>query len=388
MKKIVIIFLFVLVLSSCRKRIPLVSISSDGEIAWHEKRPVELIIQETNFSEKTYQAGVKYRGGVSAQFSKNSLTVEFSKKVSFGNIPKDDDWIFNASYIDKTFMRSKICSDLFLAMHPLNRASHSSYIQLNIDDKPKGLYLVMEELNASNLGLNKKDPKAMLFKDPPVFFESQICYPQNSNNYYQQKFPKHTLDNKEVVLHAFNAFLFHSSDSLFAMQIENWVDIRNVIDWHLLLLLSNNSDGILKNFYLYKVDESTPFRFAVWDCDHSFGRDGDGELNMLSRLIDCNRSILLKRLMTSSTLNYQEALLKRWVELRKSGLFSMEYFDQELDKNTKNITPYLNNNTSLWPIDSQWYYDNNDFYAEVDLMKTFLGKRLVQLDTYFKQLGE
>ena len=50
---------------------------------------------------------------------------------------------------------------------------------------------------------------------------------------------------------------------------------------HLLLYLSNGGDGITKNFYIYKMDEETPFRIALWDCDHSFGRDGDNETECL-----------------------------------------------------------------------------------------------------------
>ncbi len=48
-----------------------------------------------------------------------------------------------------------------------------------------------------------------------------------------------------------------------------------------MLLLSNNGDGVMKNFLLYKIDSNTPFRIALWDYDHSFGRDGDNELNLM-----------------------------------------------------------------------------------------------------------
>ena len=33
----------------------------------------------------------------------------------------------------------------------------------------------------------------------------------------------------------------------------------------IILLFTNNADGIMKNFYLYKLDKNTPFRFAIWD---------------------------------------------------------------------------------------------------------------------------
>ena len=53
--------------------------------------------------------------------------------------------------------------------------------------------------------------------------------------------------------------------------------MENLIDWHILLLFTNNGDGLMKNYYFYKMDSETPFRFAIWDYDHTFGRDESAE---------------------------------------------------------------------------------------------------------------
>ena len=121
----------------------------------------------------------------------------------------------------------------------------------------------MEETNASMIGLNKIDTMAMLFKDPSIFVKKRKVNFQDSLNYYQQKYPKIKKSDKTYYIEEFKNFLFYSSDKEFSKKIDDWVDISNVIDWHIILLFSNNGDGIMKNFYLYKKGESDPFRFAI-----------------------------------------------------------------------------------------------------------------------------
>ena len=195
----------------------------------------------------------------------------------------------------------------------------------------------MEEINASMIGLNKNDTMAVLFKDPPIFREVRLTYVQDSFNYYQQKFPKINQADKTYYIEEFKNFLFHANDDEFSKLVDSWVDISNIIDWHIILLFSNNDDGILKNFYLYKLDENTPFRIAIWDYDHSFGRDGDNEPNMMERELNCNRSILLKRLTEVSDIGYLKKLKNRWFELRMQNIISIENFEKHINHNDKMI---------------------------------------------------
>jgi hypothetical protein len=267
-------------------------------------------------------------------------------------------------------------------MHPENKASHSSYIELYLNDVYQGLYLVQEEINAGNLKIDKGDSLAMLFKDPPLFFEERIPYPQDSSNYFQQKFPKKKERDQTYYIESFKEFLFCGNDSIFELKIKEWIDIRNVIDWHLLLLLTNNSDGIMKNFYLYKLDAKTPFRIAIWDYDHSFGRDGDNEMNLLDREVDCTRSILLKRLLTLDS--YQLALKNRWIELSSEGLFSLDNLQKKIKENRKIILPYLKENSEIWPLNGAEYHDANTFNQEIEIMEKYLELRFNQLNRKFE----
>jgi hypothetical protein len=379
------IFLIILTTSCKQDRIPSINIRKEGAIGWGGKEPCKIIYSDHK-REVESVASIKYRGGMSRKYHKHSFSLELDDKLSIGNLPRDDDWILNANYIDKTFMRHKISYDIFRQMSQKNIASKSSYINVSINEHEQGLYVLTEEINASMILLHKKDSLAMLFKDPPIFYSERLSYVQDSLNYYQQKYPKIQKNDKTYYIEKFKDFLFNSTDSLFVRDISKWVDIQNVIDWHIILLFSNNEDGIMKNFYLYKLDSQTPFRFAIWDYDHSFGRDGDNALNMAEKKLDWNRAILLKRLSQIAETGYLPKLKKRWHELRNLNIITLQNFKEHIDQNDKIINKVVDDNFAIWPCDSKWYFDNNNYQQEIDLMLQFVERRANELDEYITSL--
>jgi hypothetical protein len=363
-------------------RIPTIEIITNKPITKDKKKSCTIAYSEP--WEDTYlNAKIKRRGGISMKYQKHSYTLELKNKYSFGDLPADDDWILNANFIDKTFMRHKISYDLFRQMNDRNLAPECAYVNVVIDGKYQGLYVLMQEVNARLARLVKGDSYAMMFKDPAIFYEERITAVQDTANYYQQKYPKIEKADKTIYLEKFKDFLYSSDDQEFVDHISEWIDIENVMDWHLLLLFTNNQDGLRKNFYLYKRDKDTPFKFAIWDYDHSFGRDGDNEPNMAERLVKIENSVLLKRLMEIPESDYSNALRNRWFELRKEGIFSRENIEKHIQDNDKIISSDVVQNFKKWPADIAWYYDDNNYQQELDWMLTFVDIRIAQLDEYF-----
>ena len=385
-KNIILIFAILILIISCAdNNIPSINIEKKSPIGWEIKEPCNIIYSD-NYEDVVLSAKIKCRGGVSRRYFKHSFSLELDNKYSFCDLPYDDDWILNANYIDKTFMRHKLSYDLFRQMNIKNIASKSAYVNVKVNNKPQGLYVIMEEINAAMAGLDKNDSMAMLFKDPPIFYEQRLDYVQDSLNYYQQKYPKINKIDKTYYIEKFKDFIFNSTDTEFTKEISNWVDIANITDWHIILLFANSGDGIMKNFFLYKINSETPFRITIWDYDHSFGRDGDNELNMMERELNCSRSILLNRLMQISETGYSDKMKNRWFELRRLKIISFKNIKNHIDNNDKIIRKAIDENSEIWPIDSKWYYDNNNYNEEVDLILDFVKLRINQLDEYFNSL--
>jgi len=303
LKKYWIFILLFSFLSCSKNKVPTINIVPIENIEWKSKSKCVIIYSGENLND-TLSGRIKFRGGMSSRYFKHSYTLELDSSICIEGLGCNDDYIINANYIDKSFMRHKISYDLFREMNSENKSVKSTYITVNVNNEYEGLYLLMEKINASFLGLNKTDSMAMLFKDPSIF-RTKPYKNSDTVNIYNQKFPKIEYADKTEYLTGFREFLFNSSDENFTTSISDWIDVNSVIDWHLLLLFTVNGDGLQKNFYLYKKDSDTPFKIAIWDYDHTFGRDGDNEMNNYDSVMFCDNSIILNRLLNIQETNYK-----------------------------------------------------------------------------------
>jgi len=379
--KFIIFLMGLLMLSSCHQsELPVINITTEEQISSDNKVNCQVSVSTMDDADKL-SAEIKARGGFSAKFDKRSYYLELDEHIPLLGLPKEDDWILNANYIDKTFMRHKLSYDLFRLMNEQNVAPKCSYTKVTINEEQMGIYVLMQKVTANLVGLEKSNSEAALWKDPPIFRQ---VIDSTVTNVWGQKYPKFKKRPQDSLTEQLFSFLNTSTDEFFVEKVDSVFDTDNIIDWHLLLLLSNNSDGILKNFYLYKTSANQPFRIAIWDYDHSYGRDGDNELNMLERILDTNRSTLLKRLMQAEGSGYYKRLQSRYRELRATDVFSMTQWTNMIAANHSVIGRTVSANERLWPADGKGYYDDNKYNEEKELLLTYMQLRLEQLDTYFK----
>lgn len=377
----VVIASLVLLLSCERTQpLPTIEITADA-FQFDEKLPCEITYSDSQ-TEFTEEAKIKCRGGSSSGFPKHSYTFKMTHQQSLAGLPSQRAYILNANYIDKTLMRHKLCFDLFREMNPVkNLAAQCAYVNVIRNGQYAGIYVLMQKLNAGALGLDKKDSLAMIFKDPPLFYgENRLEWVQEPGNYFQQNFPDIEDEDMNGYLENVMQFMIHADDSTFAHEIGQHFDLENIIDWHLLLMFTNNGDGVMKNFYLYKRNTQTPFRIAIWDYDDAFGRDGEGELKMTKSLPDFDRCLILNRLQNNPYLDYGARLRARYKELRDNGIFSKKHIEKMIRANDKLIHNEIDRNFELWPVDGIGYYDASTYAEELEIMRKYLDIRIPQLD--------
>ena len=328
---------------------------------------------------------IERRGGYSMSYAKHSYEVKLAEDAPIGGLPADDDWILNANYVDKTFLRHAFSYDLFRRMSPDNRAARYRFAPLTVNGDYQGLYVVMQKLDRSSLGVEKRGETTFIFKEPHVFRESYVgLVAEPGKTFHHQTFPKARKGDRAPALEHLRALILHADDTDFDRQLPELIDVANFTDWHLLLLLTNNQDGLLKNFYLYKPTDRSPVRVAPWDYDHSFGRDGDNERNLNERKLDANRNLLFRRLLARPW--YVASLKARWAELQSDGIFTTKTLISEISDLAERLRPLAHRNVTRWPVDAEAYYDANDFDAEIELMKAFVALRHAYLEGYFASL--
>ena len=330
-----------------------------------------------------YEGTIERRGGFSLGFPKHSYELDFDFEAPLEGMASDDDWILNANYIDKTFLRNAFSYELFRSMHPNNVASQTRYIHLSLNNEDQGLYILMEKLDRSTLFVNAEaDEHAVIFKEPHIFRTNyDNVVPQDPSNFHQQTFPKIEEQDKTDFIEGIRDFILNTTDEVFTADFASYFDQQNIVDWNLLLMMTNNSDGILKNFYLYKANQDTPIRIAPWDYDHSFGRDGDNELNLDERPLDITRSILFKRLLGFEW--YKSVIKARWQELNNINTMSSHGLKDKINAQAFQIQSHANRNFNIWPLSSEWYYDDNDYAQEIKIINDFIDLRHARLVEYF-----
>lgn len=363
--------------------LPVIYLQTDKTIPWEERCSCDIGYVSSKDSINLY-GKIKYRGGFSSQYLKHSYSLKLSAPFPFCELPKNKSWVLNASYIDKTFMRHKICYDLFRMMGEHDLAPQCAYVLVRENGNKQGLYVMMQRLNKHALPINLRDDNALIFKEPKIFYPDSILPSREltPTNYHEQTYPD--FDKGEdctAVMDSFRNFLLYASDPEFEAQIEQWVDLSNIIDWQLMIMFTNSGDGVCKNFYLYKKDSQTPFRVALWDCDHSLGRDGDNELNLMERPANYRKNVMFNRLMEIPS--YQEALAKRYRQLRDAGIFSLQTIEQMVKENDPYVRLGLTENETLWPCNGEYYYDDNNYEQEITILLDFVPLSLQKWDDYF-----
>ena len=112
------------------KSIPTINIqTTGGNIPWDKKESCTAFYMYKGDTIEI-SARIKCRGGMSSRYDKHSYSIEFDKYLKIGDSPADDDWILNASYIDKTFQRHKLRDPTMrgLRRHALDTRPRLSYV--------------------------------------------------------------------------------------------------------------------------------------------------------------------------------------------------------------------------------------------------------------------
>lgn len=362
------------------------------------------------FEFQNKKAKIRYRGNTSFFYPKKHFSLKFQEKVSLINLPARKTWILDASYIDKTFLRNKISYELFRAFDSTNVSAQNNFVEIYINQQYHGLYLLTQRVDKQLLNLNKNDSTSVLFKDiyfgyNPDEFENKrlalINYYNKDKRYknyskkakdklcrtafFNQRFPKMERKDKTQIIYDLANFIWKSPDSIFNSKVDSFFDLNNVIDWHLLLLLTNNSDGILKNYYLYKQNSQEKYKIAPWDYDHGFGRDGDGFLNP-NHFLNPNRSSFFKRLLETNACDYKNRLKNRYKYLKTKEILSVENLHNQIDKEVKTLKFYAEKNHQKWGMKPQKYFKNCDFDSEIKFLKNWIQLRFIKIETYLEDL--
>ena len=328
---------------------------------------------------------VRVHGATSSGYPKKSYRISLTNDTQFLDLRKNSQWILNAAFIDRSLMRHKLAYDLFMKMGTPERpryAAGSRFVEVFLNDEYMGVYLFMEKVNRKLFNLIKFDTNNFSHSCIYKAVDHAANFDQTGANGYEQQEPEPEIFQYWKPLQELNTFISTSKKEDFFNStngIESQIDIENAIDFHLLVLLTSNSDGITKNYFLARNGQKEPpqrekFFFAPWDYDGSFGRNWDGNRYPHDAWLS-NR--LFDRLNESK--EYRKRFAARYNELRKT-VFSEESLFGMIDENVRTLGDAVKRNAERWKNAINYYPDRTTFDEDISYMKEWLRKRLKWLD--------
>jgi hypothetical protein len=331
-------------------------------------------------------ARIKLHGASSTQLPKKSYALSLDDSAQLLDLSKRDDWVLQAAYIDRSLMRHKLSYDLFLSLsapHHKRYASASRFVEVYRNKQYAGVYLLMERLDRKLFELRKFDSNDVSHACIYKAVSHGASFDSLSHGSYEQREPDPVTLSYWGPLNEFNQFANVPTRAAFfdsSTGIVSRLDIDCTIDFHLLVLITSNQDGIDKNF-LFGRDAVLPgkpspkFFFSPWDYDATFGRNWDASRYPVTVWLS---NFLFERLLRDK--DYRDRFVARWNYLKEHE-FSVKTIQGMIDANARALGEAVRRNVTRWPLTSGHYPDLLTFEEDLAEMKAWVVERTKFLDT-------
>ena len=329
---------------------------------------------------------IKFHGASSQGYEKKSYALALDESARWLGMRKSSHWVLNAAFVDRSLMRHKLAYDLYRSLARDGAPRHacaSRFVELHLNGDYRGVYLLMERLDRSLLELHRHDSNATAHACMYKAVDHAANFSQPGHAGYEQRALDGLLVPYWKPMDEFNDFVSRAPDAEFfhpETGIASRLDLGNAMDFHLLVLLTSNIDGITKNFILYR-DAPSPaeprprFRFSPWDYDATFGRSWEasrvGHTEWLS-------NHLFNRLLGNR--EYARRFAARWRELRERE-FSTASIARMIDDNAATLGDAVHRNAARWKSQSHAYPNRLTFEEDIREMKAWIHARTEWLNS-------
>lgn len=221
-----------------------------------------------------YKISLSYRGNVIRDKKKRSYRIVFEKPFTKNGA---HELHLNAEFSDISLCRNKLSLDFFDRIGVIS--PHSRHILLYVNGYCKGIYLEIESLDQYLLEKRNLPDGAIIYATNNRANFSLIT---------KKNEPKKRLDqgytlkygNKEDMEHlrSFIAMINVLKNEDFKREIVNILDVDKYLRWLCGVVCTQNYDGFIHNYALYKNGETNLYEISPWDYDGTWGRNLHGRL--------------------------------------------------------------------------------------------------------------
>jgi len=371
------------------------------------------------------KCGIEMRGHSSLSFPKKQYGIEL--RDSIGNsvavpllgMPSESDWVLNASFTDKTFLRNVIAYKLG---RDIGRyASRTRYCEVVIDNQYMGLYVLEEKIKRDKNRVDIKKLEASDISGDALTggYILKIDRIDSGDKYFNSVFPSvypqvpsklspisyiHVYPTAANILPVQQEYIknyitkFETSlskptynDPFFGYY--DYVDFDALVDYVLVSEFVKSIDAYRLSSFLYKNRDSLGGKLVfgpLWDYDISFGLADYGE-GWLSSGWEANvtpyegiwsNPFWIKKIFNDAV--FVNKLAKRWNELNQT-VFNLTELLSYMDQAILETKEARDRNFVRWDIIGkyQWpeYFVGQTYEEEVAYLKKWIIQRFIWIDT-------
>ena len=355
------------------------------------------------FSNYNGTIGIELRGNSTQGFPKKPYNFETRDNsganldVSLLGLPKENDWVLKASYLDHTFIRDPLASHL---SHLEGRwASHSRMVEVVLNGDYQGIYILMESIkrDKNRVNIAKLDPAEISEPDITGGYIWEVTgFESNLGSARNLKYPKY----KDAAPAQINYITKYDDDFRSVMNSSTykdettgyaaWIDVPSFVDELIVQEAVRNSDAYGWSGYFHKDKGQKINAGPVWDFDQSAGNSSypdDGVVTgwMFKHTGTWNTPFFWKLLFNDPAFSYKVKL--RWTELR-SGPYKTDKINIYIDSVANYLSEAQSREFAKWPVlganiwrETYGYQNRTTYKSEVDYLKGFIKKRFEWMDT-------
>ncbi|MFA4923555.1 MAG: CotH kinase family protein [Ignavibacteriaceae bacterium] len=370
------------------------------------------------------KTGIEIRGHSSQGFPKKQYGIELrdslgnSVNVPLLGMPSESDWVLNASFTDKTFLRNVLSYKLGKDIG--RYASRTRFCEVVIDNQYVGLYILQEKVKRDKarvdikkletndisgdaltggyiMKIDRIDPGDKYFNSvfPSVYPKTPSQYSPISYIYVYPTAANILPVQQEYIKNYITQFETSLSKTTYKdpfLGYYDYVDMDALVDYSLLNEFVKTIDTYRLSAYLHKNRDSLGgklFFGPIWDYDISLGLADYGD-GWLPSGWEAERApyegiwsspFWIKKIFNDPA--FKNKLAKRWNELRLTA-FNLTGIMGYLDQTVLEINQARVRNFIRWPIIGvyQWpeYYVGQTYEDEVLYLKGWIIRRYNWID--------
>lgn len=258
--------------------LPFLRMEFDGEAGADHRRPcmVELLEKSGTCRSGPFPARVKWRGNTTIFYPKKNFTIKMDSPYSFLGMGRTRYLMTTAWMKDGSLMREILSYQFWRSITPAGRTGaspNSCHIEISVNGEYEGINGLCERIDGNYLGF---DPELVGDERGGVLYKavgSTANFKTPRLRAVVQREPHWRASAHWDPYVRLLAALSEPDRDVFRRTVGKVIDIDNVMDFEILVNLTQNGDGVNHNLYLAR-DNAVDSRFFIvpYDYDKTFHR--------------------------------------------------------------------------------------------------------------------